>query len=53
MTDFNIAAWFYCIPKFLGLIAAEPLTLCVAAAAAVSAAFFIAFYVFLIGGDVL
>ena len=36
---FDIAAWFYCIPEILGLIAAEPLTLCVAAAAAVSAAF--------------
>lgn len=37
--NFDIAAWFYCIPELLGLIAAEPLTLCVAAAAAVLAAF--------------
>lgn len=37
--NFNIAAWFYCIPELLSIIAAEPLTLCVAAAAALIAVF--------------
>lgn len=36
--SFNISAWFMCIPELLSLIAAEPLTLCAAAAAAIAAA---------------
>lgn len=36
--NIDFSAWFMCIPEVLSMIAAEPLTLCAAAAAAVAAA---------------
>lgn len=36
--NIDISAWFMCIPEMLSMIAAEPLTLCAAAAAVLIAA---------------